>query len=239
MSPFEIFAVVAILFVAMTMQSSIGFGSNLISMPTIAIFAPELVPGSVLFASALVSILTLLRERQSVDVGPVKVAIVGRIAGTGIGVWALGVLSETGIGYVIGLSVLAMVLIVASGAHIARSSRNMLIAGTASGFSASTAGIGGPPVALMYQASEGPEIRSSMAAYFLFGSVITFLGLNFAGLFGWEELLWGLAFAPAAMLGFVASRWTVPIVDRGHTRSIVLVVSASAALILLGNLALA
>lgn len=239
MSPFEILAVVAILFVAMTLQSSIGFGSNLISMPTIAIFAPELVPGSVLFSSALVSILMLLRERQSVDIGPVKMAIVGRVVGTGIGVWALGVLSETGIGYVIGLSVLAMVVIVASGAHIARSSRNMLVAGTASGFSASTAGIGGPPVALMYQASEGPEIRASMAAYFLFGSVITFTGLNFAGRFGWVELLMGLAFAPAAMLGFVASRWTVPIVDKGHTRSIVLFVSASAALILLGKLALA
>lgn len=228
--------IAGILFIATTLQASIGFGSNLIAMPTVALFAPEFVPGPLLFSSMLVAFFMIFRERTAVDVKPVRTAIFGRVLGTAFGVLAIGAMSARSFGFLIGGGVLVMVGFVMSGAPIERTTRNMWLAGTISGFGASTAGIGGPPIALMYQSSEGPEIRSSMAAFFIFGSIITLIGLNIAGKFGGEEILSGIALSPAAVLGFLASRWTVPIVDRGLTRPLVLFVSAAAAVVLIGRL---
>lgn len=233
MTPSVVATIVVIMFFATALQSSVGFGSNLIAMPTIVQLAPDLVPGSVLMSTFIVSIFVLIRDRQSLDISPVRNALFGRLAGTGIGVVALTMLTERGIGFVIGFGVLAMVLVSARGLELERTPIAMLTAGTISGFSASTAGIGGPPVALMYQRSEGPEIRSSMAAFFLIGSLMTFSGLAYAGRFGWDEIRWGISLAPASLAGFFASRWIIPLVDRGLARPLVLSVSAASALLLI------
>lgn len=238
-SPWVYLAIAGILFISTTLQASIGFGSNLIAMPTVVLFAPEFMPGPLLFSSMLVAFFMILRERTHVDVKPVRTAIFGRIIGTGFGVVAIGAMSTRSFGFLIGGGVLVMVGLIISGMPIERTTRNMWLAGTLSGFGASTAGIGGPPVALMYQNAEGPRIRSSMAAFFIFGSIVTLIGLNIAGKFGSAEALSGIALSPAAVLGFLVSRWTVPIVDRGLTRPLVLFVSASAAVVLIVQLIIA
>ena len=236
MTPAAVTTVVVILFLAMSLQSSVGFGSNLIAMPTIVQFAPQLVPGAILMSTFIISVFVLLRDKQSLDVAPVGNALIGRGVGTVIGTIALTSMTERGIGFLIGFGVLAMVIVASSGLSLERTRPIMLSAGTMSGFAAATAGIGGPPVALMYQRSEGPEIRSAMAAFFVVGSLFTFAGLAYAGRFGWDEFRWGISFAPASLAGFVASRWLIPIVDRGLARPLVLGVSAAAALLLLVRL---
>lgn len=216
-------------------QSSVGFGANLIAMPMIALFAPELVPGASLFAISAMNVLMLLRDRNGLEFGPVSNALVGRVVGTVAGALVIGALSDQGLRIVIALAVLAMVGISSITSAPERTRTNMIGAGTVSGFSAVTAGIGGPPVALMFQSAEGKQIRGSMGGFFVVGTAMTLVGLAFAGEFGTYELKWGASLVPAAVLGFGLSRYVIPIVDRGYTRPAILGLSAASAIVLLAR----
>lgn len=228
-------AAFVVIVVGTTVQSSIGFGANLISMPIIALFASQLVPGSALVAISAMNIFMLLRDRDHLEVSPIASALVGRVLGTAIAVVVLSQVSEDRLDVIIGLSVLGIVAATAYGGAPTRTPVTMLGAGTISGFTAGTAGIGGPPVALMFQKARGPSIRGSMGAFFVVGTTITLIGLSLAGELGWDEIRWGLLLVPAAVLGYRLSGPLLPVVDRGYTRPAILILSAASALILLAR----
>lgn len=228
-------AVLVIVMVACAFQGSIGFGANLIAQPIVYQLEPDLVPGPVLMATALLSGLVLVRERQAMRFTDVGTASLGTVAGTGAGAAVVGIVSEEALAVVIALCVLAMVAISAVGSAPRRSRRNQVIAGTAGGFGSTTAGIGGPPVALLVADAEGPEARGFLAGYFLVTSTLTFAGLAVAGRFGPEHLRAGAVLLPAALCGFGLSGPLLPIVDRGATRPTVLAVSGLAAITLLAR----
>lgn len=216
-------------------QASIGFGANLIAQPIVYQFDPDLVPGSVLVATASLSVLVLVREREAVELRPIGLALAGTIVGIGIGIVIVGLASERNVAITIALCVLAMVAVTAIGRPLPRSPRNLFAAGAAGGFGSLTAGIGGPPLALLYASADGPQIRSILSGYFLAASAMTFAGLALAGRFGGEQLLDGLLLVPAAVVGFALSNPLLPVVDRGATRPAILVVSAATAILLLAR----
>jgi uncharacterized membrane protein YfcA len=222
-----------IIIVSCTVQGSIGFGSNLVAIPTIVHFAPELVPGSVLVAVTVMNLLMLRRDRAGLEVRPVGSALLGRALGTVVGVGILGSLSDDGLRLVVGIAILAMVAVAASGIAPRRTVRTMFGAGTVSGVSAAVAGIGGPPVALLYQNAPGENIRGSMGGFFVVGMAMTLTGLAVAGEMGLDEFGWGIALIPGAIIGYLLSGPLLPVVDRGWTRPAILVISATAAVVLL------
>lgn len=217
------------LVVATAVQGSVGFGANVVAVPILLLIDPRLVPGPAIFAALALNLLMVWRDRRATSLGPVGTVLAGRLAGTVAGVAALGVLSDRGLAVVVAVTVLVVVAVTAAGFSAARTPRNLVTAGVVSGFSSSTAGIGGPPLAVLYADAEGPEIRGSMGALFVVGNVVTLAGLALAGLFGWDGVRLGLILTPAALLGFLSSRWMVPILDRGHTRTAVLTLGAVAA----------
>lgn len=223
---------------ASMIQGSVGFGANVVAMPTLFLIDPALVPGPALFAGFGLNVLMLWRDRHSASIRPVGTALGGRAVGSVLGVTALGLISEAGLGMLVAAVVTAVVVVSILGFSAARTTMNMLIGGTVSGFGATTAGIGGPPVALLFQDATGPEVRGSLGAYFFAGNIISLSTLAIAGLFGGEELRLGLVLAPAAVVGFAATRWIVPHVDRGRTRSLILVVSIVSALAVVAEIAL-
>ncbi len=193
-------------------------------------------PGPVLFAGFGINVLMLLRDRHAASLRPLSSAIGGRIVGTAIGVAALSVLSKQGLSVLVAVIVLAIIAISSTKIRPQRTTRNLVAAGTLSGFSASTAGIGGPPVALLFQDADGPEVRGSLGALFVVGNVISLSGLALVGLFGVAELQLGLALTPAALLGFASTKWLVPVLDRNYTRQAIIVLSTMAAIALIGRL---
>ncbi|NNC80704.1 MAG: sulfite exporter TauE/SafE family protein [Acidimicrobiales bacterium] len=222
-----------VIVVATTVQSSIGFGANLIAMPTLALFAPQLVPAAALLAISTMNVFMLRREHTALEVSPIANALVGRVIGTAIAVFVLAQVSEDRLDAVIGVSVLGLVAATAYGGAPERTRATMLGAGTISGFTAGTAGIGGPPVALMFQKAKGASIRASMGAFFVVGTIITLIGLVIAGELGADEARWGVSLVPAAVVGFFLSGPLLPVVDRGYTRPAILILSAAAAIVLL------
>lgn len=232
-----IFAVAfCVLIVGSLVQSSIGFGANLVSMPILVQLTPDLVPGAVLSAGLIMNLLMALRERSEIETKSVTSALGGRAIGTAIGVVALGALSDRALQFVVAFAVLLMVVIAANGATPKRTPITMVGAGTVGGFTASTAGIGGPPVALFFRDAAGPRIRSSLSVYFIIGTSFTLLGLVIADRLGTEHIPWIFAMMPAIVIGYLLSGPLLPIVDRGFTKPAVLVLSAAAAIVLLVRL---
>lgn len=231
-----IVATIAIVVVAACVfQASIGFGANLIAQPIVFQFEPDLVPGPIMMATTFLSVLVLARDRQSVEIGPIGVTVVGAVLGIAIGIIVIGLVSEASLAIVIALCVLAMVLVTAVGAGPTPSGRNLFFAGTFGGFGSTTSGIGGPPVAILFAGAEGGRTRGFLSGYFLIASSLTFAGLALAGRFGVDQLLDGLLLLPAAGIGFLLSGPLLPVVDRRGTRGAILTVSAGAAIVLLAR----
>lgn len=228
-------AVYVVLFVAALFQASVGFGANLIAMPIVIQLDPTLVPGSVLTAITAINILVFIRDRGSINGPMIFAASAGAGFGSIIGLVVLRRLSDDGLAVVVAVSVLAVVGLAGVRRVPPRTTRTLLIAGTASGFSGSTAGIAGPPMALLFADAPPGEFRGSLGAFFLSTSVTSLTALHFAGRFATPELGAGLALAPATILGFVVAHPLLKHVNTGLIRPAVLTISALSALVLLGR----
>jgi uncharacterized membrane protein YfcA len=98
------------------------------------------------------------------------------------------------------------VLLSVSGWRIRLTIWALLGAGALSGFMGTIASVGGPPMALLYQDSSGERLRSTMSGFFIFGTLISLVGLMLAGRFGRAEFMASLAVVPGVLAGFGLSQ---------------------------------
>jgi hypothetical protein len=81
--------------------------------------------------------------------------------------------------------------------------------GLFTGLTETATGIGGPPMALLYQHRTGPVLRSTVATCFLVGEVISLIiliGLIGAGRVAGDQLLAAAYRIPAGLIGTALSR---------------------------------
>jgi uncharacterized membrane protein YfcA len=219
-------------------QGAVGFGLALLSAPLLALLEPRLVPGPLIFAGLALTVAMAVRERASIHVGGVGWALAGRVPGTVVGAAVLTVLAARTLGIVLGALVLAAVAMTAFGPRIRPGPLALLLAGVLSGFMGTTASIGGPPVAMVYQHESGARIRGTLSAYFTFGATMSLVALAVIGRFGTWELLAAIALLPGVLAGAVLAERATAWLDAGRTRIAVLAVSGiSGVLLLLRELA--
>ncbi len=220
----------AIVTTAAALQGSAGFGFSLFSAPILAWLDPHLVPAPLIVACTLLLCLTAWRERSAVDLKGIGWLLAGRVPGTVAGAAALAALSERALTTGLGLLVLVSVAISLKSAHFARRPRLLVAVGVVSGFMGITSAIDGPPVAVLYQHEHGALVRSTLATYFLAGAAMSIIALTLVGRIGRAELGMALGLWPGIALGFVGSHWLGRWLDRGRTRTAVLLVAAFAGL---------
>jgi hypothetical protein len=133
----------------------------------------------------------------------------------------------------VGISILVAVALSSGIVRIPEKRSTYLGAGTVSGFGATTAAIGGPPLALVLQHRSGSALRSTMGAYFVLGTMITLPAIAGAGRFGTDEFLVGIALIPGALIGFAVSGPLRSRVDAGRVRPLVLGLASIAAVVLI------
>jgi uncharacterized membrane protein YfcA len=209
-----------------TLQGSVGFGLGMFSVPLLLLVAPVLIPGPLICSSMALTLLLTHREWHAVQLADIKWALGGRLVGVGAAVSVLAIIPADGLSLLFGALVLVAVGVSVSGVRLRVSPRTLLGAGTLSGFMGTAVSIGGPPIALLYQHESGPRIRGTLSAYFVLGVSMSLIGLHFVGLFGLTEFMLALQLLPGVLVGFILSRRVAGVLDRGRTRTAVLVVSA-------------
>jgi uncharacterized membrane protein YfcA len=129
--------------------------------------------------------------------------------------------------------VLAAVLLSLAGLKIIATPANLFAAGSASGFMGTLTSIGAAPMAIVYQHSTGPVMRSTLNTFFVVGGVISLAALTLTGHMGWKEYMLAAFLTPFALIGFLFSHWGRRLVDKGRVNAVVLTISAASALILI------
>ncbi len=210
-------------------QGSVGIGLAILAAPVLALIEPRFVPGPVLLCGSVLTLLVTYREREAVDFAGLHWAVLGRISGTvAAAVFLSSVVSRNGLDVAFGSLVLLGVALSAGGVHLRPTRPNAIVAGTLSGFMGTISSIGGPPMALIYQAESGARVRGTLSGFFFIGTAGSIVALWVIGRFGGEEILATVLLLPGVMAGFLVSAKTARLLDRRGIRPVLLLVSAVA-----------
>jgi uncharacterized membrane protein YfcA len=219
-----------VLAAAACVQSTVGFGFALISAPVLALFSNELVPGPLLAASCALSTAAALREHGAIDRRGVAFLLIGRLPGALIGGVLLGALAPRQASVLFGGFVLLGVALTTLGLSVPRGDKTFIAIGLLSGVMGTTAAVGGPPVALVYQDATGAALRSTLNAYFACGALLSIAVLACSGQFGLADLGHAAWMLPSVAVGFALSARARSVLDGGRTRTAVLLVAGGSAI---------
>ena len=187
-------------------QGATGVGFALIVAPLLGLLAPTLLPVTVLLLMLPLNVYVLWRERAALD-GPGAAWITaGRIAGTLGGVWVLLALSARQLDLFVGGATVAAVAATVVAPAFTPGPRAFGLAGLVTGVTETATGIGGPPLALVYQHQPPPMMRSTIALCFLVGELVSLATLMAMGRIDGAQLEAAALLLPALVVGAVLSR---------------------------------
>jgi len=213
---------------AATVQGVVGFGSNLLAVPIVALIVPSALPGAMVLPGVPMAVTMAVTERDHVDWRGTRFLVLGRLPGTLIGVAVVAAVSTDVLAVVIGSVVLLGVALSIAGArlHPGVTPTTAAATGIATGITGTAAAIDGPPLALLYQLDPPPVFRATLATQFALGSAITLVALELAGhLYGWQVLL-GISLMPSFLAGLGLSLLIRPRLAHHNLRPVVLTIAA-------------
>lgn len=215
-------AAVAATAVGATVQGSIGFGMNLVSVPVLALVLPKALPVTVIVLGLLISLAMVRHERHAIDLVGVGWMTAGCIPGTIVGAWIVATVTTAVLQALAGAIVLILVVASVATPPLRVRRDTQVVAGLASGLTGTAAGIGGPPLALLYQHHPSSTMRSTLAAAFVFSAALSLATLAVAREVHGDQLLLGLGLTPVVVGGSVVGRRFHRFLDKGWFRPAVL-----------------
>lgn len=145
-------------------QSSIGFGLNLLLTPFALLLFPGFVPVPAFIANGLLSLVVVVRELHAVSPAIVRLIGVASLPGSVAGVALLTVIEGRLLGLMAAGCVLVAVVLSAFRVGVRSSSPAIALGGVFAGFLAATTSITGPPVALVMRGRDPVVGRTTVAA---------------------------------------------------------------------------
>lgn len=224
---------VAVVFVGSVLQASIGIGLGMVSAPVLALVDPDFVPGAVVISVVPLSLAVAAAERDHIERRGIGWAILGRVPGVAVGAIVAAWLSEDLLAALVAVSVLVAVAATASDRRFEPTDGHLAVAGAVSGFTGTTTGVGGPPMAITYQHADPAVMRSSLAAFFTVGSLMSIIALVAAGVMTGRQWQLALLVLPGVLLGAEAARRSKHRLRPGFIRPAVLGVCTLSSLALL------
>ena len=216
-------------FLASLLGGTLGFGSQLLLAPALAVIDPSLVPGPLLGVGMVLVVLIMLRDGHGATWGEVRPLVGGHI----IGALAAGVLlvqlPARSLEVVFSLSVLLAIAVSRRRGPHWRADRGVVLwTGAAAGLLTTVASMGGPIVALHYDNESAVRFRALLAKYFVMSSVFSLAVMAASDKFGWTELGRVALLTPAVVAGFSLSGRGAARLDGQTLRNLVLALSAVA-----------
>ncbi|MHC3914665.1 sulfite exporter TauE/SafE family protein [Alcaligenes nematophilus] len=204
-------------------QGASGMGFALIVVPVLALVHPEAIPGALLFLMLPLNAYVAWRERGAIDRSGAGWITLGRFAGTFAGLGILLVLSTYWLNQFVGISTLLAVLASVLAPSFTPGKKAFIATGLVTGITETATGIGGPPLALVYQHAPVATLRSTVALCFLVGEVISLAVLGISGALQWSHLSYAVLCLPALLLGMGLSSLVHHKLDQRRLRIGVLV----------------
>lgn len=223
----------AAVFAAAFVQGAVGVGFALIAAPVMALLEPTLIPVGLLVLMMPLNAFVAWRERAALDYASAWRITAGRFAGTFGGLAVLFVLTTRQLVVLIAVATIAACLATWRAPAFRASARAYLAAGFVTGVSETATGIGGPPLALVYQHHPPAALRSTIAFCFLVGEAISLVLLAMAGKTNASQLAEVLELAPALAAGALLSRWAHDRLPARGMRSLLLAFGIVSSVVLL------
>jgi uncharacterized protein len=205
-----------------------GFGYALISVPLLLlIYEPEMVVALTLSVGLLISVIVVVSALGDLDRRLMMLLLPGGFVGLVAGSLLLRVVDPTILKILAGALVSAYSILMFRGYQPSGmgSSRAATLAGFASGTLATSTGIGGPPIVILFTARQLSKnaFRVTIAAYFVATGLIGLAILMAGGTIGEREVVMTAILTPPAALGvFVGTRLAGRLTAEGF-RSLTLV----------------
>ena len=182
-------------------QTAVGFGFALVCVPIILLIDSAMVPAPIMIIAVVQLVINAWLHRKDIQWSVIKVAIVGRIPGTVLAMVLMSYYGEAGLSVFVAVGVLLAVALSLTKFKAEPNKKNHFIAGFFSGLTGTTSGIGGPPIALLYQHQHGDVVRANLSAYFVIGSIMSLTGLGLVGFVTVTSWTYAAFFLPSTLIG--------------------------------------
>lgn len=210
-------------FVAAFVQGATGLGFALIVAPVIGIVAPGMLPVALLLMMLPLNAQVFWRDRAHVDRRGVWWITAGRVPGTLAGVWLLAALTTRQLSVATGWFTLvaAAVALVAPPFQPTRAAA--VAVGAVTGITETSTGIGGPPLALLYQHAQPAVLRATVSLCFILGEVMALAVLSLGGQITGAQVKAAAVLVPPVMVGAWLARHSHSRISARRLRLAVLV----------------
>ena len=174
-------------------------------MRNIRIIRPELLPASILVLMLPLNAYVAWRERCHFDLRSAGWISVGRVAGTFAGLWILVVVTRPALDLIVGVTTIFAAIATKLAPRFAPTKTAYVGAGLVTGVTETSTGIGGPPLALVYQHHPAPALRATIALCFFIGEIFSVAVLAFKGRLGADQFVNALVLLVPLALGLAFS----------------------------------
>ena len=216
-------------------QSMVGFGMAVVAAPFVVLLAPDLMPVALLVPALALPLLQLAHAERDVAWRPLGWAVGARTLATPVGVAVVALVSPRAIAALVGVLILLTVALSVRTLQLRPTPVTPAAAGAVSGVSGTAAAIGGPFLALVLQHERPERVRSTLAVFFLAGSVLGLVGLRAGGQLTAQQVVVGGLWVPFVLLGYAAAAPLRARIDPDRFRRIVLGFCVGAGVVVIGR----
>ena len=232
---FYYFVLILIIIGAIT-QSAIGIGFG-VPACFLVLFEPTMVPSCIVLMGTFLAFSNALLSLKDVIKMDLAYSFSGRVIGSLISIPLISLTIGTKSYLIIfGVLLLITVFLSAKNWNVIATKKNITIAGACSGFMGTLVGIGGPPMAIVYQNSSAKNVVATLNMFFGIGALFSVFVLAYIDLINFVEVMRCILLAPGVLIGLILGRQTfVKNYVNMNLKKIILIVCFISALIVLGQ----
>jgi uncharacterized protein len=219
--------------IAALIQGAIGVGFALIVAPIAAVLRPDLLPGSILLLMLPMNAYVAWRERAAFDLPSTGWITAGRFVGTFFGLWILILVTRPALNMIVGVTTILAAIATKLAPKFSPNRTAFVSAGLITGVTETATGIGGPPLALVYQHHPAPTLRSTIALCFFIGEIFSVVVLAFKSRLGADQFVSALVLLVPLALGLAFSGRVHEKISATHLRNALLAFAVLSGIVLI------
>ncbi len=207
---------------ASILQGAAGYGFGLVAVPLLLIVDVNFVPAPLILASLFVMLQVAARNRFALEGHTIWPVLAGLLLGAPLGAYLLTLLNNDAFVYLVAVAVGIGLAVSMLGLAVGVNSVSQALAGVLASVFGTATGLGGAPLALLYQNDHGARIRAVLSTSFLFGSLMSFASLWWIGRVSPQTFTLTAYLLPGVFIGSYIGGFLAPHLDKGFSRAAIL-----------------